>query len=1263
VRVRAKATSSGSFARFARSFAAASAATLLTALAFLSVPALAGPGVDHPFLSSFDGSGTPQGRFTAQSEAGLSIDQVNGHIVVADSDVFGLASGSNERFAVSIFSAAGDFISQIDGEDLPPIIDPGSSAAAAAAVAVDNSGGSSQGNIYITLAGEDLVLVFNSSGNYLRTLDGSNTPAGSFVIPKGVAVDVAGNLYVADTGAKDSGTVHHGVIDKFDSQGNYISQISGPHTNIAGHLAADSAGNLYAVNSNEGVAKFNAAGSFQYVLGTKEATRVAVAPTTNDVYIAEGRYLTQYDSAGKFLGRFGSAQIGRFVGGIGVSSTSGKVFAIDQIDPVAPFRVVAFGPGTPVTSPDVVATGPTDDISYFEATFHGVVNPQGVPTTYRFEYRERQQSGDWRATPEQTVGSGVSDVAVSATVNDLQLQAPANGRSYEVRLVATNSDADTSTISGVETFATQPVPLPSAVVNPPSGITATGAHLSGALTLPPPGFASQYKFEYTRLGGGGGELAAHSAGSGPGEVPAADDLSGLEPNTQYSVRLTVSNVGGSTTSSEKTFTTAPAPPSQVETIPVGELEVGSARLGGWVNPSHSPTVYWLEYGLADCASNPCTSVPSSQDADAGSDLSSSLVSQVVSGLEPDTTYHYRIVAKNPAGTSYGNDITFTTDDPTAPGPPERGIELVNTPEKGNQPLFGHLLDNGQEALWVSYTGIPGSPSGVKSLFRSSRTAAGWQSESVLPPADELLGDGVKGYRPVSVSPDGSRYLLGLNYTFNDTPEYAIVDLNDHTQLALGSAGENSSGDRNPSMFSDAAVKQIYTFTRRQFSPEDDDSKFDIYAYELATESWSLVGRRPNGTDPACAVIPASGSENDLAIAPDTSSGTSGEKRLFFLTTPTDNCTEPDQLFVRDLVAGTTTAISTPALGSPGEVDASYIRASSDGSAAVYKTEAALSPGDTNKGEDVYLWRAGAGNECITCVVPDAAVDRVMASTDLSYIYFSSTKKLVAGRGVGPSAASAFLYVIHDGVLDYIGPVTNGLQLGSGEAYAEMSTDGSVATFSASDVTADKPQAAIYRYDTETKEVQCVSCSESPGFGGLLPASAVLIGPSGGKVHTVSADGDDIVFETRDPLSPLDVNGSPDIYEWRDGKTTLVTDGVREFPVNVESSLNLAGISPDASNILFRASAHLTGYELDHEPNIYVARVGGGFPPPPQPPAPCSEDSCQGPLQAPPRFDTPGSKSFSGPGSAKLKSKKNKKKQKHRHKKKRRHATNATHRNG
>ena len=66
--------------------------------------------------------------------------------------------------------------------------------------------------------------------------------------------------------------------------------------------------------------------------------------------------------------------------------------------------------------------------------------------------------------------------------------------------------------------------------------------------------------------------------------------------------------------------------------------------------------------------------------------------QAISGLSPNTTYHFRAFATNSAGTSYGSDQTFTTlIDPTAITNPATSIEEIAAT------LNGTLDDDGGEA--------------------------------------------------------------------------------------------------------------------------------------------------------------------------------------------------------------------------------------------------------------------------------------------------------------------------------------------------------------------------------------------------------------------------------------------------------------------------------------------------------------------------------------------------------------------------------------
>jgi uncharacterized protein YegL len=81
----------------------------------------------------------------------------------------------------------------------------------------------------------------------------------------------------------------------------------------------------------------------------------------------------------------------------------------------------------------------------------------------------------------------------------------------------------------------------------------------------------------------------------------------------------------------------------------------SAVLNGTVNPNGSETTVYFEYGR-DTSYGWRTG-----DANAGSGtLSVPVMSTPVTGLLPNTTYHFRLVANNSNGNSNGQDQTFTT---------------------------------------------------------------------------------------------------------------------------------------------------------------------------------------------------------------------------------------------------------------------------------------------------------------------------------------------------------------------------------------------------------------------------------------------------------------------------------------------------------------------------------------------------------------------------------------------------------------------------
>ena len=375
-------------------------------------------------------------------------------------------------------------------------------------------------------------------------------------------------------------------------------------------------------------------------------------------------------------------------------------------------------------------------MTYTTVQVSGTVDPEDHETFYAFE--TSTDGANWSGFTylgPLAAGAGVKNVST-------ELTGLKPGTEYQLRLNAQNFiDEPVNSAEPNPTFTTPALPNPTVTINTPTAVTATGASFSGTIDPEAPGgnpAASDvsWHFECTpECPGLEGTIPADSASH---EVTGT--ATGLKINTDYEVKLVASNANGPTDSAVKTFKTDPTGPGAV-TLPALALVDGTRILaGGKVNANNSPTQFWVEYGLDDSYG---TSAPLTEDGDAGSGEGPQFVVTEVKGLQPETTYHLRLVAKNATGTVEGNDVTVTTassDDGKGRFelPSNRVWEQVSPVDKNGADVYkggGVVAADGNTTTFKSqgsFAGQPTSKAGITTDYLSRRTATKWVTEGITP---------------------------------------------------------------------------------------------------------------------------------------------------------------------------------------------------------------------------------------------------------------------------------------------------------------------------------------------------------------------------------------------------------------------------------------------------------------------------------------------------------------------------------------------------
>ncbi len=142
-------------------------------------------------------------------------------------------------------------------------------------------------------------------------------------------------------------------------------------------------------------------------------------------------------------------------------------------------------------------------------------------------------------------------------------------------------------------------------------------------------------------------------GSGTGSFSSL--INGLTCGTSYYVRAYVTNEAGTAYGNQVSFTTLSC---TIPTVSTGEiLKLGSrAAIGGGEVSANGGTEVTARGVCWSTWPGPTTSHPHTSDGSGTGSFTSE-----INGLQPGTKYYLRAYAINSVGTSYGEEITFTTN--------------------------------------------------------------------------------------------------------------------------------------------------------------------------------------------------------------------------------------------------------------------------------------------------------------------------------------------------------------------------------------------------------------------------------------------------------------------------------------------------------------------------------------------------------------------------------------------------------------------------
>ena len=1043
-------------------------------------------------------------------------------------------------------------------------------------VAVDDSGGLSQGDVYVEERFAHRGEKFAPDGNFILMFgrDVNKTTAGDVcrageecqdgsegeepgelerLEPNSIAVGASGVVYVGDVSR----------VQEFSEAGAYLRTVAvgNPEEHVRG-VRVDEAGHLYVTLADQsGVHEFEGCASSctGVELGDREpgasgsSTRFALGPTGELFVDLEDGRLSEFAPTGNELESFPGPTLPLPKGVVFDEGLGGLlVLAEDQLE------LAAVPPSGPLVEGQQATAEPAGAAA-LKATFdpEGQVENPSEESHFHFEYDTSPyaegEGPHGTSTPVEPSTGGNFE---SRTVPAQQVKGLEPSREYHFRVVAENAEGETT--DGLDqTFTTDPaLQIESESV---SKVSATSALLAGDIN--PLGSETHYAFSYGPTSACGGTectvpAGEGNAGSGTSTVPVSVLIEGLSPGTTYHYRLVAHNALAPTegiAGPEHTFTT------QSGGSGTGLIDGRSWEM---VSP---PQKHGASLEMPDEEGGV---VQASED---GSRLTYFAFAPITSEAAGNRSFAYTQLLSSRTGTDTWDTEDLTTREESIQGlPPGKLTEYeLFSPDlsagvvepRGATPLSALTTErtpyvrndtSGEYEPLVTAANVPaGTKFGGEEIESQPVTAPGAGGASFEGGVEFVTG-----------SPDLSHVLLASPVALTAGFKPGFQGSEEHASLYEWSEGKTSS---------EAGTLQAVSL----IPPAGADSC--------------------GGTAPVCAPAAEAGMRSAVGAGSDSATkrrlgelvrnavSTDGSRVVF----ETGNGSGTQHLYLRDVTLGQTVQLDVPGegiVGATGSENPQFVDASSDGSRIFFTdsqrlTQAATIPGPGQSNLymcDIPVAAPGGQLECkLKYLAGEVQGVDLGVNTTGTYVYY------VAGS---PGAPDLYMHDVVGGetrLIAALSPADFPDWLGIeeidhdlGDLTARVSGNGRFVAFMSQqsltgydnrDAISGVADEEVFLYERERNTLSCVSCDPSgarphgvydpeddgPAFrqgdlpllvdrpevwgnrwlAGSLPGfPKVDVGHALYEPRNLDNDGR-LFFDSADALVPGDANGKEDVYEY------------------------------------------------------------------------------------------------------------------------------------